>query len=104
MSGEDVLKMITDRTQKVKTNEWFVPSGKFGSIEGLLKEYTTLRDDHIECVKTMKDDLRDHYQKFEFGTVDEYQVILFHGRLHFPVLIWSHPVFLFKTSDEMTLI
>jgi len=85
MSDEDVLKMITDRTRKVKTNERFVPSGKFGSFEGSLKEYTTLRDAHIEYVKTTKDDLRDRYQKFKFGTVDEYQVILFmagHNKRH----------------------
>jgi len=54
MSDKDVLKMITDRTQKVKTNERFAPSGKFGSIEGPLKEYTTLRDAHIEYVKPRK--------------------------------------------------
>jgi len=54
MSDEDVVKMITDRTQRVKTKERFVPSGKFGSIEGSLKEYTTLRDAHIEYGKTTK--------------------------------------------------
>ncbi len=77
--------MITDRRQKVKTNERFVPNGKFGSIEGSLKECTTLRDAHIEYGKTTKNDLRDRYQKFRFGTVDEYQVILFmagHNKRH----------------------
>ena len=69
----NALEMITDRRQKVKTNERFVPNGKFGSIEGSLKECTTLRDAHIEYGKTTKNDLRDRYQKFRFGTVDEYK-------------------------------
>lgn len=85
MSDDDVIKLITDRSHKVKTNERFVPSGKFGSIEGSLKEYTAKRDVHIAYVKSTNDDLRDRYQKFEFGIVDQYQVILFmagHNKRH----------------------
>jgi len=77
MTDDAVVKMITDRSTKVKTKEAFEPSGKFGSYEATLDEFKTKRDNNIDYVKTTSDDLRNHYNDFPFGKVDAYQTILF---------------------------
>ena len=85
ISDDGVLKMITDRTNKVKTSETFEPKNNYGSIDGTVKEFVAKRDAHITFVKNTKDDLRNRYQQLPLGTMDAYQVILFmagHSRRH----------------------
>ena len=85
MSDEQIVKMIADRTNKVKTSEQFVPSGKFGTFEATLNEFVTKRDASINYIKTTSDDMRNHYNDFPFGKIDTYQTILFmasHSRRH----------------------
>ena len=77
MTDEGVVKMITDRTSKIKTQEAFKPTNKFGSYEGALKEFTIKRDGNIKYVMTTSDDLRNHYNDFSFGKIDTYQTIMF---------------------------
>lgn len=77
MSDAQIVGMITDRTNKVKTKEMFEPSNKFGSHAGAVKEFVAKRDGHVEYVKTTQDDLRNRYSTLPFGTIDTYQVILF---------------------------
>lgn len=77
MEDEQLLTMIRDRTNKVKTSEPFEPSGKFGSYEETLGALLTKREEHIEYLKTTEDDLRNHYGQLPFGTIDAYQMILF---------------------------
>src|ERR1041385_6246272 len=77
MSDADLLKMRTDRSGKVKTNEASVPSNKFGSYEGALKEFTAKRDAHIAFIKDTKEDLRNRVAQFPFASMDAYQVVLF---------------------------
>jgi hypothetical protein len=77
MTDEQVVALITDRTTKIKTQEPFKPTGKFGSHEGTVKEFVTKRDEHIKYVKKTKDDLRNRYQQLPFGTIDAYQLIIF---------------------------
>lgn len=85
MKDEDIVKMIADRTNKVKTKEAFEPTGKFGSFEATLTEFKNKRDGNINYVNTTADDLRNHYNDFPFGKIDTYQTILFmaaHSRRH----------------------
>ncbi len=77
MTDEQILAMITDRSNKVKTKTPFEPTGKFGSHENTLKEFTTKRAEHIAYVKNTEDDLRNHYAEFPFGTIDAFQTLLF---------------------------
>jgi hypothetical protein len=77
MSDDDIKKIITDRSNKVKTREDFVPSSKFNSIEGSVNEFDTNREKNIAFVNDTHEDLRNHYFTFPFGTLDTYQVILF---------------------------
>jgi hypothetical protein len=85
MTDDGIITMITDRTHKVKTQEAFEPTNKFGSFEASLKEFKTKRDDHIKYIKTTSEDLRNHYNDFPFGKIDTYQTILFmaaHSKRH----------------------
>jgi hypothetical protein len=77
MKDDQLLGIIRDRSNKVKTSEAFEPSGKFGSYEQTLEALMAKRTEHIEYVKKTGDDLRNHYGQLPFGTVDAYQMILF---------------------------
>lgn len=77
MSDDQVIGLITNRSQKVKTREEFEPTGKFGSYQGSLDEFKKKRESNKVYVKNTKDDLRNRYFDFPFGKVDAYQVILF---------------------------
>ncbi len=77
MTDEQVIALVTDRTTKVKTQEQFVPSGKFGSHEAAVKEFVTKRDEHIKFIKKTQEDLRNRYQQLPFGTIDAYQLVFF---------------------------
>ncbi len=77
ISDEKLMGMISSRDKKVKTGEAFVPSGKFGSHEETVKAFLTKRGEHIEYLKTTTDDLRNHYGKLPFGTIDGLQILLF---------------------------
>ena len=77
MPDESLIGMISSREQKVKTPEPFEPSGKFGSHKETLEAVTAKRKEHIEYVKSTQDDLRNHYGKLPFATIDGLQIILF---------------------------
>jgi hypothetical protein len=77
MTDEQVVALVTDRTNKVKTQEPFKPTGKFGSHEATVKEFVTKRDEHIKFIKKTQEDLRNRYQQLPFGTIDAYQLVLF---------------------------
>jgi hypothetical protein len=85
MTDEDIVKMITDRSNKRKTQEAFEPTGKFGSFDATLSEFKTKRDNNINYIRTTSDDLRNHYNDFPFGKLDTYQTIIFmagHSKRH----------------------
>jgi hypothetical protein len=77
MTDEKVLAIITNRDQKIKTQESFEPSGKFGNYEETLNAFNTKREEHIEYMKNTEDDLRKHYGQLPFGTIDGVQIVLF---------------------------
>jgi hypothetical protein len=75
---EQIMPMITDRSNKFKTTEPFEPSGKFGSFEATLQAFLDKRSDLIDYVKTTDDDLRERYSNdLPFGLVDGVQFIMF---------------------------
>ncbi|MEX2234531.1 MAG: DinB family protein [Cyclobacteriaceae bacterium] len=85
LTDDAVVKMIADRSDKVKTKEAFEPTGKFGSFDATLSEFKTKRDNNINYIKTTSDDLRNHYNDFPFGKIDTYQTILMmaaHSKRH----------------------
>lgn len=76
-TDDQLIEMITDRSNKLKTSEAFEPSGQFGSFEETLEAFTDEREDNIEYLQNTEDDLRNHYAQLPMGKADAYQVILF---------------------------
>lgn len=77
MTDKQVLAMIVDRTNKVKTIKPFEPTGSYGGHEAAVDAFLEKRKANIEFVKTTKEDLRNRYQQLPFGTVDAFQILLF---------------------------
>jgi hypothetical protein len=76
-SDEEIKKMITDRSFRVKTREGFIPTGQFGDAKQTLKVFDERREALIKYIKETKDDLRNHFAESPFGLVDTYQWLLF---------------------------
>jgi uncharacterized damage-inducible protein DinB len=74
---QDVIKMITDRSFRVKTREGFIPTNQFGSAQKSLAAFEERRNGLIEYVKNTNDDLRNHFVALPFGTLDTYQFLIF---------------------------
>ncbi|WP_420603772.1 DinB family protein [Flagellimonas sp.] len=75
---DQLMGIITDRTNKVKTREPFEPSGKFGSHEATVKTFMDKRNEHIAYIESTEDDLRNRFSNdLPFGTVDGVQLIIF---------------------------
>lgn len=84
-SDDQLVQVITDRSQKVQTREEFKPTNKYDSYKGSLKAFKAKRKSNIDYLKGTQDDLRNHYFQFPFGTADTYQVLLFmsaHSKRH----------------------
>ncbi|WP_431125026.1 DinB family protein [Flagellimonas flava] len=78
MNDEQLMGIILDRSNKVKTAEPFEPSGKFGSHDETLKAFMDKREEHISYMESTEDDLRNLYSSdLPFGTIDGVQLILF---------------------------
>ena len=77
MTDDDLYGMISSREKKVTTSEPFEPSGKFGTYEETLANFTAKRTEHIEFMKTSEADFRNHFKEMPFGTIDAYQMVLF---------------------------
>ena len=76
-NGEEVIKLITDRSFRVKTREGFIPSGQFGSAKQSLNVFVERRNNLIDYVKKTNDDLLNHFVTLPFGLVDTYQFLIF---------------------------
>mgnify|MGYP000595585286 CR=1 FL=1 len=77
MKDEQIIGMMVDRSNRVKTSGAFEPSGKFGSHKETLKTFLKKRKQNSKYVKKTNDDLRNHYGQLPFGTLDGVQILLF---------------------------
>lgn len=77
LSDEDLMALVINREEKIKTSTAFEPSGAYGSHAATLKAFLQQREAHIEYVKKTTDDLRNHYGQLPFGTIDGLQILLF---------------------------
>ncbi len=97
-SDQDVIKLITDRSFRVKTREGFIPSNQFGSAQKSLDVFVERRNGLIDYVKKTDDDLRNHFINSPFGLVDTYQFLIFlsgHTKRHTLQIeeVMAHPGF-----------
>ncbi|OEK04687.1 DinB family protein [Roseivirga misakiensis] len=77
MTDEQIMGVIESREQKVKTFPPFEPENKTESVKEVIKEFKSLRAEHIKFMKKTDADLRNHYGTLPFGTIDTYQAVLF---------------------------
>lgn len=79
-TDEEVIQLVENRTQKVKTKEQFEPENTpYASAEAAIASFKTDREKLISYVKNTRDDLRNHVATLPFGQIDCYQMILFIG-------------------------
>lgn len=77
VTDDQLLKMIRDRSHKIKTSEVFEPkNAPYQHLEEALSDFKERRADLIQYVKTTKDDMRNHVTQSPLGSVDAYQVLL----------------------------
>jgi hypothetical protein len=77
MTDEQLVKMMEDRSFKVKTSEPFEPkNATWKTIDEALDYFKDLRGEHIKYIKNTTEDLRNHVVKMPFGSLDCYQVCL----------------------------
>jgi len=77
-TDEQLVQMIENRTQKVKTMDPFKPENTpYTSADDALTSFKTNRAKLVAYVKTTQDDLRNHVTTMPFGPTDGYQLILF---------------------------
>lgn len=79
-SDEDVMKNITDRSNKVKTFPPLEPQNTgFKTLSDATASFKENRAKLINYVKSTKDDLRNHVGAMPVGSFDCYQMVLFIG-------------------------
>ncbi len=78
VTDEQVKKMVTDRSNKVKTGEPFEPQNTgFKSAADAMTAFKAKRAALIELVKTSNADFRNHVITLPFGKIDGYQGLYF---------------------------
>jgi len=79
-AGKDevIVKMLPDRSRKVKAPEPLVPTGRFPTLEATVADFKLRRDRTIEFIEKTPADLRSHmFPHALFGMLDCYQWTLF---------------------------
>ena len=72
-----LIKMTEDRSHKVQTIEPMKPvHSLYKTLDETLKAFNEDRNKLIEYVQSSQDDMRNHFIKAPFGTLDCYQMIL----------------------------
>ncbi|MFN7115707.1 MAG: DinB family protein [Saprospiraceae bacterium] len=86
VSNEQIIKGLTDRSQKATAPEVAVPKGTFQNYAATFAAFTKSRDGLIQYFETTTDDLKNHtLQHPIFGTIDARQFLLSlaaHGKRH----------------------
>ena len=77
VTDEQVIKMLEDRTKKVKTTSPFEPQNTpYRSLDEAMEDFKTSRTAHIKYIKATSEDLRNHFVQMSFGMLDCYQLCL----------------------------
>jgi len=76
-TDDQIVEMITNRSQKMPTQDQFQPSGKFESSDEALETFKDQREEMVDWLKDSDVDMRSFVNEFPFGTIDGYQSVLF---------------------------
>jgi DinB superfamily len=78
IKDEEVIQIITDRSQKVMAAEFLQPiTSSIKTTGSDIDEFKMLREKNINFLKTTTADLRNHFSQYPvFGMLDDYQFLL----------------------------
>ncbi len=77
MTDEQLIKMMEDRSFKVKTQETFEPKNTpYKSLDEAVESFKSRRMEHIKYLKSTTEDMRNHVVQLPFGWLDCYQLCL----------------------------
>ena len=77
VTDDQIIKMVEDRSTKVKTAEPFEPkNATWKSVDEALTDFKNQRNDHIKYLKNTTEDMRNHVVQMPFGSIDCYQLCL----------------------------
>jgi len=77
VTDEQVVKMIEDRTNKVKTFSPFEPQNTgYKTLDEAMNDFKISRAAHIKYIKATSEDMRNHFVQMPFGLLDCYQLSL----------------------------
>jgi hypothetical protein len=77
VTDDQLVKMMEDRSFKVKTSEAFEPkNAPWKNMDEALESFKTTRANHIKYLKNTTEDLRNHVLQMPFGSLDCYQLCL----------------------------
>jgi len=77
VTDDQVIKMLGDRTNKVKTFPPLEPQNTpYKSFDDAMNDFKAGRTAHIKYIKATSEDLRNHFVQMPFGMLDCYQLCL----------------------------
>ena len=77
MTDEQLIKMMEDRSFKVKTVAPFEPvNTPYKSLDEAVEAFKGMRAEHIKYMKSTTEDMRNHVVQMPFGWLDCYQLCL----------------------------
>lgn len=80
MTDEQLIKMMEDRSFKVKTMAAFEPvNTPYKSLDEAVEAFKSRRAEHIKYMKSTTEDMRNHVIQMPFGWLDCYQLCLMVG-------------------------
>lgn len=78
VSDEEIVKMISNRSQKAKAAEPMLPGkATWQNMAEAVAAFKASRGEHLKYVKNTTEDLRNHVFQLPFGSIDGYQFLLF---------------------------
>lgn len=78
MTDDQVIQLITNRSQKFKTQNQFEPTGEYTTADDAIKAFIDQRENITDWIKDSNTDMRSVViTDFPFGPVDGYQTLLF---------------------------
>jgi PHP family Zn ribbon phosphoesterase len=77
VTDDQLIKMMEDRSFKVKTVAAFEPvNTPYKSLDEAVDAFKSRRTDHIKYMKSTTEDMRNHVAQMPFGWIDCYQLCL----------------------------
>lgn len=77
-TDQDLINMLTDRSQKFKAPKELQPTGKYNNSKTAINDFLAARELILLYIKNANlEDLRNHISEYPTGVVDGYQNLLF---------------------------